>query len=76
MVEDPDDVRGGSSERPRVQFWIAIEAIAQRATRIPFVVLEMGGHPIDRCFYVDALARGIPDTALGGCGLTLMFDRA
>ena len=50
MVEDPDDVRGGSSERPRVQFWIAIEAIAQRATLIPFVVLEMNDHPIDRCF--------------------------
>ena len=33
-----------------VQFWIAIEAIAQRATLIPFVVLEMNDHPIDRCF--------------------------
>jgi hypothetical protein len=38
------------SERPWVQFWIAIEAIAQRATPIRFVVLEVDDHPIDRCF--------------------------
>ena len=45
-------ISGGpfSSERPRVHFWIAIEAIAQRATPIPFVVLEMDDHPTDRCF--------------------------
>ena len=45
-------ISGGpfSSERPRVHFWIAIEAIAQRATPISFVVLEMDDHPIDRCF--------------------------
>ena len=45
-------ISGGpfSSERPRVQFWIEIEAIAQRATPIRFVVLEMDDHPIEGCF--------------------------
>ena len=51
-IQQISPISGGpfSSERPRVQFWIAIEAIAQRATPIPFVVLEMDDHPIDRCF--------------------------
>ena len=33
-----------------VKAYVKRKAIAQRATRIPFVVLEIGGRPIDKCF--------------------------